>query len=877
MDTLDFNHHLQQQQQLQQPNYHMVPSSSPYALTPVKSPTNEIGGVVGGGGSMQSSLRERDRASISSHPHSTGSNIRAPGHPHHSYDTRFSEVSMKEQLTMEEKSHGEYDDFYPEFSNTDKSSESKWIFDTDKGWVPNPNVSPVPCINHHTLYSTHHKKKTKFEQMKSTSEEEFNLLADAPGKGLGAKITAVLGGDVVTVIGSQTGNEPVDTGKEVPPPPAPDFPEIKRPTSSLKRSSPVSPNKKPLVKERKGNYDRDHPDTLSAPSKKDLWKNSTKTESMLWSTVDEEIVDANNQHNIDDYDQYDPSFRGNNHYELGSSENNYHSPGKHHASTSSSSSLSKVHPTTTTLGKQIHHRLPQVPHGKPKRNSLERQNEISLDDRVTRPLDSHLMSSTGATGLHHGAISSNSEIMSSIASFTSQIQSNQQSIYTQQHAYHQQQQGKQSFNQYTDSRSNHGILTSSSTNLPIVTPSTSEQQFIHDAHYDPSRFGKSIVDHMSTGYNLQVSSQSQEPFLHATSSSSSSSFLPFSSGSSMPQEQKIYSSSSYSTTANAFSATATAAPAAAASSIASSSIGSAYPSTIATTLPITSQFQAQTQPPSALRHESKVPGENQKTVTFSEQLHQEVTFNPSNASSPFPINDTIHPSFDTMQHLPVSSCASLQSHDGDVILDTSTGYYNSSASSQSDIIHTSSSTSLTCTTSHITTDLPSVTSSVTTCIGSSLLLDAPSTTLRRSSVSSITGQQQQQQTSQLMTGQLNQQSYPHESSVLPAASVASSTPGDIKSIDTSATTTVTSDGLRDYQPDNVDGLSISRIRWLAAFNKVVAQMNEVSFSAFFTLFALLYLFFLLFSSCYLLLIIRTRYSITDHHFSCHRVILITLT
>ena len=225
-----------------------------------------------------------------------------------------------------------------------------------------------------------------------------------------------------------------------------------------------------------------------------------------------------------------------------------------------------------------------------------------------------------------------------------------------------------------------------------------------------------------------------------------------------------------------------------------------------TTLPTS---QVQPQPPSALKHESKAPGESQtKTVTFSEQLHQEVTFNPSNASSPFPINESVHPSFET-----ISPSVSIK--DTTQLDKQASSYYTSS----SDITLTTCTPSITGGSSSISESImpPSTTTTIST--HGSTLLEAPPGALRRSSVTSISGQQQQQLQSQgqaVNSGQLSQQGQ-----LLDQSSVLSEVkPGD-ESI-------ITTGGLRDYEPDNVDGLSKARIRWLAAFNKVVAQMNEVS-------------------------------------------------
>lgn len=800
MDTLDLNH--------------MLTSSSPYALTPVKSPIEPFGQREKH--HLLSQQQQQQKTQQQQHQTSTSRTVANKNHPGH-----VGELSLKEQLTMEDNIHNDFDDYYPEISGRDETSESKWIFDPDKGWVPNPNVSPVPCINHHTLYSSSattttsgHKKK-KYDQSKATSSstrdaaDEFSLLADAPGKGLGAKITAVLGGDVVTVIGSQTGNEPIDTGKEVPPPPAPDFPDVKRPGSGLKRSSPVSPTKKPVIKERKSNeHSSDHRSALGL-SKKDMWKNSTKTESMIWSTVDEELVDANNQFNINCID--DPSH-SNNFYAHNLSENNLHSSLKHQQpSTSSSSSLSKVHPSPSTLtgsgipGKpsaHVHHKLPQVPLGpKPKRNSLERQNEISFDDRPgPRPI---VDSTSGYIG--HGTTNE----MSSIASFTSQIQSSQSSaIYT---GHHQQPFDKQSFNSQfsTDPRSNHGLITSSSTTgLPIVTASTNEQQFhLHDSRLDQSTKlpFTSASDHLTQSpYNLQSQLQQQQQQQQSQQQFAPSSLLP---SSMLPPS--TYSSSSSSIQQFVTSSIATTAP--------------------STTLP-TSQFQQQQQqhqpqPPSALRHESKAPGESQKTVTFSEQLHQEVTFNPSNASSPFPINESIHPSFDTLSpsvsikdvtgQLDKSSSLYYTNSAGDISLTSSTSMTSES------IIHPPSTVTATTSTSMAPATAP--TSSSIQQSSSTLLLEPPPGALRRSSITSISGQQQQQLTlGQQGQGQLGQLS--QQGTLLDGGQVAVPT-SDIKPGDESI---ITTGGLRDYEPDNVEGLSKARIRWLAAFNKVVAQMNEVS-------------------------------------------------
>lgn len=189
--------------------------------------------------------------------------------------------------------------------------DSKWIFDMDKGWIPNPAASRVigPGGRRKPIITATIKKDSSKD-----SKDNDLLLADLPPeKGLGAKITAVLGGDVVTIIGSQTGNEPLDD-QAPPPPPAPDDVAIKRPedlftnknkrpVSGLKRSSPVSPTKKPVVRVRQASPTDLTLDVsgkgqltggqltspLISPSKKELWKNSTKTESMLWSTVDEDV------------------------------------------------------------------------------------------------------------------------------------------------------------------------------------------------------------------------------------------------------------------------------------------------------------------------------------------------------------------------------------------------------------------------------------------------------------------------------------------------------------------------------------------------------------------------------------------------------------
>lgn len=191
-------------------------------------------------------------------------------------------------------------------------------------------ISPEPSshlnfINSKTKPVKSHNQSQSLSQSLSEEDkiDDFVLLADHPAKSLGAKITSLLGSDVITIIGSQTGNDPKDDDPEPPPAPAPVDSSLssKRPGSGLKRSSPVDPSKKPVVNQRmyrdgettfvtatmSGSGRASSPkkltlnvtsgqdpmlspsgNTPSTPSKKELWQNSTKTESMLWSTVDDE-------------------------------------------------------------------------------------------------------------------------------------------------------------------------------------------------------------------------------------------------------------------------------------------------------------------------------------------------------------------------------------------------------------------------------------------------------------------------------------------------------------------------------------------------------------------------------------------------------------
>lgn len=259
--------------------------------------------------------------------------------------------------------------------------DSQWIFDDEDGWVPNPTRA------HETHYGQEYdfypeirarereRRQIQEEQnfsskakrkQESQVDDEYMLLSEHPAKGLGARITAVLGGDVVTVIGSQTGNEPLDNSA-APPPPAPEpFPRAVSPRSGsgLKRSSPVDPSKKQMYQSKVTDRvtvspigNRALPETSNL-SRKEIWKNSTRTESMLWSTIEED-ADFGEQR----LTNADPSVK--------------------YSQATSDGYAAEREPSINVTAPQDFlnrgHRLPQVP-SKSKRGSFERQNEISLPD-----------------------------------------------------------------------------------------------------------------------------------------------------------------------------------------------------------------------------------------------------------------------------------------------------------------------------------------------------------------------------------------------------------------------------------------------------------------------------------------------------------------
>ncbi|KAI1301326.1 hypothetical protein HDE_03100 [Halotydeus destructor] len=156
-------------------------------------------------------------------------------------DPEFYEERMSDIVDIAERL-GDYAEITSEEKERRRISESKWIFDSEKGWVPNPSASPIPL-----------------GPVKSSSYNDL-LAYEHPSKGIGAKITAALGGDVITVVGNQTGSEPLDTGSGPPPPPAPEFPPMKMDSASpsrspsvtktkLKRSSPVSASMQPNIRQ----------------------------------------------------------------------------------------------------------------------------------------------------------------------------------------------------------------------------------------------------------------------------------------------------------------------------------------------------------------------------------------------------------------------------------------------------------------------------------------------------------------------------------------------------------------------------------------------------------------------------------------------------
>lgn len=224
-----------------------------------------------------------------------------------------------QEMQGDGQEYGQYGDFYPE--GEESESDSKWIFDSDKGWVANPAVSSrsSPTPSHHgTVHGSQHAGSVKTSSLSNQTTMSFGgqtnqLMAAHEGKGLGAKISAVLGGDVVTVVGSQTGNEPLDNGNVPPPPPAPEpssFTRSRSPGNAIKRSSPVTQAMHPM------NRAKVHPSDSrqGSPSssrrrqlppnqvkKKELWKNSTKSKSMMWQTTeDEEFGDEYNKYGLED-------------------------------------------------------------------------------------------------------------------------------------------------------------------------------------------------------------------------------------------------------------------------------------------------------------------------------------------------------------------------------------------------------------------------------------------------------------------------------------------------------------------------------------------------------------------------------------------------
>ena len=670
----------------------------------------------------------------------------------------------------------------------DKVNDSKWLFDMDKGWVINPTA--VPVSRKREL-----KSQANGQKMRRKASDEFELMADHPNKGLGAKLSAVLGGDVITVIGSK--RRPAEKEEEdesdPPPPPAPDFPgdDRSRPgsASGLRRSSPVSPNRKPVVSRKTSSSPAKNAIHASKPSKKELWKNSTKTESMLWSTVDEELdeEEEEEEYAADEEGMFDQEV-----LLTGDATTAFPATGNLQPLKSNSIFPTTKKPQTSfqqppqqpqffEQQQQVQlqattRKLPQVTGVKNKRTGLERQNEIVI------PSDQ-----TGRRG-----------------SFTLQVVDDQTSAGSRR--------GSFQVMQVPDMMSQVGV---------------SSRRGSFNATADASSFAQvkvsSTLGLMSQGQqmlpspviDLRLMSQQQQQ---------KGSMLPVVtiSGPVFGDNERIVpppiQERRLSSTINEMP------PGAQPSSV---SLTSLPPSSVSGFSQLQQQ-QQQVPPPSALRSEAKGPSEA-KTVTFSDQLLQEHTFNPSNASSPFPQHDASNSTDLMFQRMDQAR------YDVDLPSKTTTG----------------------------STIMLMPTTTATAAAGTTGMSNGSV------SVADAFNEQQQQQQQKQQQQQQQQTAFPqlieqnlmlngsqgvngisanllmttgfkdHEQLQQPQVDVMQRRKSqdqsivDIKSGSEGGEGDRTS-GLRDFEPENVEGMTIARIRWLAAFNKIVSEMtDEVSLFLFY--------------------------------------------
>ena len=845
----------------------------------------------------------------------------------------------------------------PEAVDLRQSDDSKWIFDMDKGWViRESNVS----------HSNRKREKMKLDENSSLvsrlqkhqrttasgrrESDDYELMADHPNKGLGAKLAAVLGEDVITIIGSKPRstdslrNEklglglPHDEGEDdEPPPPAPDFPDDNkhRPGSAssctLKRGSPVSPDKKPNINRKGRNASPVRTKgSVSKESKKEMWKNSTKAEAMLWSTVDEDVMDdgefyqnenedVNRKGNVNDvvFDQEigcwkqagDMTTAADLKLNLTTS-SQYMTDQSSERNSIYTSVSSSMYPASDPNNQQQQQqqllgtrKLPILPAGGQKRNSIERQNEIVIPPTVVSSSNATTMSmfdDPTSQMMRRGSFQMIPDMTAGVTSVSSAVSSS--SLMT----HDPMQQGVIGGSSRRGSFNATLLVAGEQVKVPGIGMNLNQGQHVMQQQQQTLlspgmsvALNQAVMDQHSLQQKMQLQQQQDErSSMHApivticgpvvTSSSSNISTYSM-------DNERIVPPPIMERRGSFNRMTGTASP------------------TKAQQLPTIAQ-QQQVPPPSALRTESnKIPGEV-KTVTFSDQLHQERTFNPSNASSPFPLHEQHQHQQQTSTDLMFQQMAQVDDFDanrcvGPSSLDitgcmgiTSTTMTMTSASSAGDRISFSEQQQQKYSDqqqqqqyhqSQHAMDPHLMNGTAIRANGSSANLLNTTTTTAGTMIQpygkevqqsdALLHQQQQQQQQQhllqqqqqqfslspssnqlvetaveVMVSQQRRRSSELETALLPDATIKSgTTTGGLSSyqqqqqqLQQQAGEKVTvggrTTGLREYEPEFVQGMTVARVRWLAAFNKIASEMQADEVSIFFSLLT----FPLLLASCY---------------------------
>ena len=646
----------------------------------------------------------------------------------------------------------------------DKIRDSKWLFDLDKGWVINPTAAPVP------------RKKLDVgnlpngsQRMRRKASDDFELMADHPNKGLGAKLTAVLGGDVITVIGSKPRADEEDESDDPPPPPAPDFPDDDktRPgsASGLRRGSPVSPTRKPVVVARKTGS--------SKQEKMRLWKNSTTSESKMWTTThdEEEEAEYTTGEGLGDelLDQQQSlagevtSFHATSNQQPMKS-NSIFMPSTPHVI------LQQQQPSQLQHQPQVvaTRRLPRVPvPAVAKKTGAEKQGELAIpSDQQTGRRGSFSLQVTEEQGTVGGG--------SRRGSFTTM--------------------------QVPDATAGAGGRRGSF-NVSVVDLTPFPQQQPQQQQQQQSKVPTSLAFPTQQQQQLQHQHLQQQQALQPQMTARDGSQLPVPALDQWGQKVGGAGMLPVVTISGPGSGDneRIVPPPIQERRLSNASVKQAPSFEMATQSSYLTQQQQQQQaaPPSALRSEAKGPSEA-KTVTFSDQLLQEHTFSPSAASTPFATHESLATSSGSI--LPLHSD---QEHpDGDLLgKGSATAASAAAATGDVSFVDSKQQQQAVGPTSFPPTQHQQM-------IEQNLMLNGGTSNGISANL--------------LMTTSTSKDQEQEQQSAVEVATKP-------RKASTDRTQEPSSDrltGLRGFEPDSLEGMSLARIRWLAAFNKLVSEMSE---------------------------------------------------